>query len=116
MARIQSVADFAFRLEAADAWPLAGPRIHHHDRPFARVDRGPWRRHDARERIVDRPRQRKPAHQQFMVEAQHGRHRPRCDLDLFVAALPQQIEEKNIALERIDHVFRPSCHKVSRRR
>ena len=51
-----------------------------------------------------------------MVEAQHGRHRRRCDLDLFVAALAQQIEEENAALERIDHVFRPSRQHVSGRR
>ena len=76
MACVQSVADFAFRLETANAWPLAGPRIHHHDRPSAGVDRGSCRRHDAIERIIDRPRQRKPTHQQFMFEAQNGRHRP----------------------------------------
>ena len=76
MAGIQRIADLALRLEATDAWPLAGPRVHHHDRPLARVDRDPWRRHDARERVVDRPWQRPAAHQNLMIEAQHGRHRP----------------------------------------
>ena len=76
MARIQGVADLALRLEAADARPLASARVHHHDRPLARVDRDPWRRHDARERVVDRPRQRPTVHQHLVAEAQHGRHRP----------------------------------------
>ena len=76
MAGIQGVADLAVRLEAADARPLAGPRVDHHDRPLARVGRDSRRRHDARERVVDRPRQRPAAHQHFMIEAQHGRHRP----------------------------------------
>ena len=49
MARIQGIADLTVRLEAADAWPLAGPRVYHHDRPLARVGRDSWRRHDARE-------------------------------------------------------------------
>ena len=105
MAGIQGVADLAIRLEAADARPLACPRINHHDRTLARVGRDARRRHDAQERVVDRPRQRPAAHQDFMIEAQHSRHRPRCDLDLFVAALPQQIEKENAALECIDYVL-----------
>ena len=113
MARIQGIADLAVRLEAADAWPLAGPRVHHHDRPLARVGRDSRWRHDARERVVDRPWQRPAAHQHFMIEAQHGRHRPRCNLDLFVATLPQQIEKENAALERIDHVLRPARHQIA---
>ena len=76
MACIQRIADLALRLEATDARPLAGPRVHHHDRPLARVDHDSRRRHDARERVVDRPRQRPAAHQHLMAEAQHGRHRP----------------------------------------
>ena len=39
MAGIEGVADLALRLEAADARPLAGSRIHHHDRPLPRIDR-----------------------------------------------------------------------------
>ena len=57
MARIQRVADLALRLEAANARPLAGPRVHHHDGTFARIGCDPRRRQDAQERIVDRPRQ-----------------------------------------------------------
>ena len=87
MTRIQGVADLALRLEAADARALAGARVDHHDRPLARVGCDPRRRHDARKRIVDRPRQRPAAHQHFVIEAQHGRHRARRDLDLFIAAL-----------------------------
>ena len=41
MARIEGIADLALRLEAADARPLAGARVHHHDRPFARIDDDP---------------------------------------------------------------------------
>ena len=69
MAGTQSVADFAFRLEAADAWSLTSPRIHHHDRSFARVDRDTWQRHDARKRVVHRAWQRPTAHQNLVVEA-----------------------------------------------
>ena len=104
MARIEGVADLAFRLESADARPLAGPRIHHHDRPFPRIDRDAGRWDDARQRVVDRPRQRATIHQHLMAEAQDRRHRPGCDLDLFVATLPQQIEEKNAALECVKQV------------
>ena len=76
MARIEGVADLALRLEAADARPLAGPRVHHHDRPFPRIDYDPWRRDDARQRVVHRPGQRPTVHQHLMAEAQHRRHRP----------------------------------------
>ena len=113
MAGVEGVADLALRLEAADARPLAGARIDHHDRPFARIGRHARRRQDAQKRIVDRPRQRPAAHHHFVIEAQHGRHRPRGDLDLLVAALPQQIEEQNAALNRIDHVGRPRVHGVA---
>ena len=76
MARIQGIADLALRLEATDARPLAGPRVDHHDRPFSRIDCDSRRRDDARQRVVDRPRQRPTVHQHFMAEAQHRRHRP----------------------------------------
>ncbi len=75
MARIQGVADLALRLEATNARPLASAGVHHHDRPLARVDRDPWRRHDAGKCVVHRPWQRPAAHQDLVVEAQHGRHR-----------------------------------------
>ena len=51
-----------------------------------------------------------------MIEDQHRRQRRRSDLDLFVAPLAQQIEEEDAALERIDHVVRPSVHHVFERR
>jgi hypothetical protein len=48
MLRIQVIADFARRFEAADARPLAGVRVNHRDGPFALVGRGTGRRRDAR--------------------------------------------------------------------
>ena len=47
MARIQGIADLALRLEATNAWPLAGPRVDYHDRPLAPIGRDPWQRQDA---------------------------------------------------------------------
>jgi hypothetical protein len=69
MTRIEGVADFALRLEATDSRPLAGSRVHHHDRPFPRIDCYPWGRDDARQRVVDWPGQRPTVHQYVMAEA-----------------------------------------------
>ena len=101
MARVDRIADFTPRLESADARPLAGARVHHHDRAFARIGHDARRRKDARKCIVDWPGQRPSVHQDLMAEAQDRRHRARCDLDLFVAAPAQQIEEKHATLERL---------------
>jgi hypothetical protein len=73
MARIQGVADLAFGLEAANAGPLAGARVHHHDRPLAIVSRDSWRWHNARQSVVDWAWKQAPVHQHFVAEAQHGR-------------------------------------------
>ena len=116
MTRVEGIADFTLGLEAADARPLAGARVNHDDRPFARIDLDAGRRNDARKCIVDWPGQRSSVHQHLMAEAQDRRHRARCDLDLFVAAPAQQIEEKHAALKRIDQVFRPRRHQVFGRR
>ena len=119
MAGIEGIADFALRLETTDAGSLAGPRIDHHDGPFPRIDDNPWRGYNARERVVHWPGQRPTIHQHLMAEAQHRRQRPRSDLDLFIAALSQQIKEENATLERIDHVLRakpPSCFRAPPRK
>lgn len=99
MACVKRVADLALGLEAADARSLAGAGINYHDGALARVGRHARRGHDARERIVHGPWQRQATRQHFMIEAEHGRHRPRRDLDLLIAALPQQIDEEDAALE-----------------
>ena len=41
VARGEGVADLALAMEAADARPLAGAWIDHHDRPLVRIDRPP---------------------------------------------------------------------------
>ena len=112
MTRIEGVADLALRLESAYARPLAGSRIHHHDRPFSLIDCDAGRRHDARQRVVDRPGQRATVHQQLMAEAQYRRHRPRRDLDLFVPAPAQQVEKKDAALECVKQVLRPGSNQL----
>ena len=110
--RSEGVADLAFGLEAADARPLAGSWIGHHHGPFPRIDDNPWRRRDARKRVVHGPGERSTVHQHLMTEAQHRRQRLRSDLDFLVAALAQQIEEENAALKRIDRIFRQSRQDV----
>ena len=112
MTRIEGVADLAFRLESAYARPLAGPRVHHHDRPFSLIDCDAGRRDDARQRVVDRARQRATVYQQLMTEAQYRRHRPRRDLNLFVPALTQQVEKKDAALECVKQVLRPGSNQL----
>ncbi len=113
MTRIEGVADLALRLEATNSRPLTSSRVHHHDRPFPSIYCDTGRRDNARQRVVDRPGQRATVHQHLVPEAQHSCHRAGCDLDLFVTALAQQIEEKNAALERVHHVFRPSCRNAA---
>ena len=100
----QGVADLAVGLEAADTGTLAGARVDHHHGAFAGIGRGAVRRQDAQEGIVDRPRQGEAVHHHLVAIAQHGGERPRSDLDFFVAALAQEVEEEQAALEGVDQV------------
>jgi hypothetical protein len=51
-----------------------------------------------------------------MAETEDRGQRSRCYLDLFIAALPQQIKEENASLEGVDYVLWPTRHHVSGRR
>jgi hypothetical protein len=61
------VNDLALRFKAANARPLASPRIHHHDRPFPSIGDDPRREDDTRQKVVDGPVQRATIDQHVMV-------------------------------------------------
>ena len=75
MTRVEGISNFTPGLKSADARPLAGARINHDDRPFARIGLDAGRRNDARKCIVDWPGQRPSVHQHLMIEVQYRRHR-----------------------------------------
>ena len=77
MAGAHRHAQLAVGLEAADARPVPGARIDHHERPLLRIDRDPGRRLDARQQVVDRLGEGAAVQHQLGVEAEHMRHRLR---------------------------------------
>ena len=55
MAGAHRHAQFAVGLEAADARPVPGARIDHHERAFFQVDDDPCGRLDPHQQVIDRP-------------------------------------------------------------
>ena len=104
MARLQGHADLALRLEAANARPVAGARIDDDERTLAFVDLDAVGRHDADQNVVHGPRQLAPVHDEFAAEFQHVRRSLCGMLPIALAALLQDVQEKNPALARIEPI------------
>ena len=92
---LERLADLARLLEAANARPLAGPRVYDEDGALAVVDLGALRRHDAEQRIVDRIGQLVAAHHRLAVVDQDGTNAVRQHLLALVTALAQDVEKQN---------------------
>ena len=116
MARAQRHADLRVVLEAADARAVAGARIDDHVRAARRIDHHAFGRHDADQRVVDRPRQRAAVDDGLVVEVQHGRLSCVHVLDVLVAALAQRVPEQDRALRAVDRVVVPVRPQPRRRR
>ena len=69
MAGTHRHAELAVGLEAADARPVPGARIDHHERALQRIDRHPGRRLDPHQQVVDRLVERAAVQHQLGVEA-----------------------------------------------
>ena len=105
MAGMHRHAEFAVGLEAADARPVPGTRIDHHERALQRIDHHPGRRLDPHQQIVDRPGEGAAVQHQFGVEAQHMRHRLVLLRVVLVAALAHHVPEQDGALPGIHPVL-----------
>ena len=104
MSRLQCYADFALRLEAANARPVAGTRIDNDERPSAFVDVDCIRRCDANESVIDGPRQLASVHDQVTLEFQDVRCGSRCMFLVARGALPEAVQEEPPTLAGIDPV------------
>src|SRR3954451_17451236 len=95
---------------AADARPVPGPRIEYDEGALAPIDRYARWRHNADQRIVDRPRQGASVEHEFGFEDQNVRRLARIVLDVIVAALAQDIEQQDPPLPRIDPIPERAIH------
>ncbi len=98
-------ADLAFRLETANARPVAGARVHHQEGAFDRVRFHAGRRLDPQEAVIDRPGQLAAIEHQFEFHAEHVGRALGHVIVVLVAALAHHIGVKHAALPGIDGVF-----------
>ena len=105
MAGLEGDADLAVGLEAADAGAVPGARIDDDEGAPRRIDRHAFRRHDAHEGVIDRPRERAAVDDELGLVVEHVRRRLGEVLAVLVAALAQHVEEEEAALRGVDHVF-----------
>ena len=105
MALAQRDADLRVVLEAADAGAVAGARVDDDVGAPLRIDRHALRRHDAHQRVVDRPLERAAVEHHLVVEVQDRRLAGALVLDEVVAALAHRVPEQHRALREIDRVF-----------
>ena len=104
MAGLEGHADFALRLEAADARAVAGARIDDDEWPLLVIDSDTLRRRDAGENVVHRARQLAPVHDEFGAELQNVRGGLGGVLLVLLAPLLHDVEEKDAALPSIDPI------------
>ena len=108
-------ADLAVRLESADARPVAGTRIDHHERAALVIDLHAAWWCNAHQRVIDRLLKRPAVDDQLhgIVEDM------RCGLgDVFAvlqSALTHDIEEQDAALSGIHQILESGCKEPGRR-
>jgi hypothetical protein len=110
----QRHADLRIVLETADAGTVTAARIDDHVRPAVGVDRDPFRRNDAQERIVDGTRERASVHDRLVVEMKHRRQSLPLVLEEDVAALAQRVPHQDRPLEEVDRVLRGALRELPR--
>jgi hypothetical protein len=92
-------------LETADSRTMTRARIDHDEGPSFKVNLDALRRYDAHERVVDWLVQLTPVHDQFGGVLQDV-WRSLCNvLMILVAATAQDVQEQDVALSRVAHVF-----------
>ena len=104
MACAQRDADLRIVLEAADSRAVARARIDDHVGTLLGIHGHALRRHDAHQRIVDRPRERATVEHRFVLEMQQRQLAGALALDECIAALAQRVPEQHRALREIDAI------------
>ena len=104
MACLEGHADFALRLEPADARSVAGARIDDDERPLLVIDADTLRRRDAGENVVHRARQLASIHDELSAELENVRGGLGGVLLVLLAPLLHNVEEKNPALPGVDPI------------
>ncbi len=105
MAGCKDDPDLTVGLHAADARAMPGARIEHDERPLSWVEFDPHRRQDANEAVIDGALELAPSHHQFEFEVQDVRNLLGGMFEVVVAALAQDVEEKDRALPRVDPII-----------
>ena len=111
---LEDDADFALRLEPADARAMPGARIDDDERSLALIDFDAGRRQDAHEHVVNRTRQLAPVHDEFAAEFQNmGREFGGVFLVAF-ASLLHHVQKQKASLESVNAVRPRIGQKVDR--
>lgn len=106
VAGAQGDPDLAVGLEAADARPVSGPRIEHHEWPLARIGGHVLGEQDADQPVVDRPLEIASRHDRLEGEVEYVRHRLAEVLLVLVAAPAHHVGVQRAALPGVDGVLR----------
>ena len=113
--RLHRNPDFTVGLETANAGPMSGSRIHHHEGAALHVDLDTLRRNDAHQQVVDRPLQGAPVDHQLGRIIKDMRNRLGQMLAILIAALPHDVHEQHAALGRIHQVLEGGAEKIGER-
>ena len=104
VAGLEGDADLALRLEAANAGPMPGARIDDDERTLILIRFLALLGDDAHKRIVHRPRELAPIHDELAAELQHMRRGFGGMLLIALAALLEDIEEEDAALPGVNPI------------
>ena len=106
MTRLKCDADFTVSLEAADAGPMSGARIHNDERPQRLVDPDVRRRNDPGEHVVDRRIERTSVDYQLRIVTQDMR-RSLCQMRAIgIPATSHHVEKHDTTLNRVNPIAR----------
>src|SRR5262245_6794205 len=98
-------AEFAVRLEAANAWTVPRTRVHDHERAFFWIDDHSSRRLDPHQSVIHRPVEGPSVQHDLGIENEYVRYRLGLLLIVWITALPQHIPKQDRALPGVHPVL-----------
>ncbi len=114
MAGLDCDADFAIGLEAANAGSVSGARVHDNEGAASRIYRGPGRRNDPHEYIIDGARERATIGDEFGLIFEHMRNRLGEVFAILISALTHHVQIQHAAFGGVDPIVKRSRYALER--